>query len=335
MKANKLVPVAMLAGAVLVSMGTLAEDNNAMHKMVPATGMAPAKDQPYVGVLSSLRSATAWLNSPALTGDSLRGKVVLIDFWTYTCINWQRSAPYVRVWAEKYKDQGLVAIGVHAPGFVFERNIDNVRQATKRMNVGYPVAVDNDFAIWRAFGNVAWPALFFVDAQGRTRHHHFGEGEYEQSERFIQKLLAEAGTSAIRQDPVSVDGVGAEAAADWVSLRSPENYLGYERTEHFAFVSVRDKSHVYPATARLSANNWALAGDWTMKKGAVVQNETNGRIAYRFQARDLHLVMGPATPGTSVRFRVLIDGQPPGAAHGTDVDDKGIGTVGEQDETTI
>jgi thiol-disulfide isomerase/thioredoxin len=327
MKASKLVLVTILAGAGMTSIGSLAEDKGAMHKMMPAKTPLPVE-----GELSSLRRATGWLNSQPLTAADLRGKVVLIDFWTYTCINWLRTVPYVRAWAEKYKDQGLVVIGVHAPEFPFERNIDNVRRAAKDMNIGYPIAIDNDFAIWRGFGNVAWPALFFVDAQGRTRHHHFGEGQYEQSARFIQKLLAEAGATGISHDLVSADGVGAEAAADWASLRSPENYLGYERTELFASSggAVRDKSHVYAAATRLRLNNWALAGDWTMKKGAVVLNETNGRIAYRFQARDLHLVMGPATPGISVRFRVLIDGQPPGAAHGTDVDDKGIGTVGEQ-----
>jgi thiol-disulfide isomerase/thioredoxin len=327
MKTNKIVLAVVLAGAGVASIVTLAEDKSAMHKMMPPKEPATAQLE---GELSSLASATAWLNSQPLTSAGLRGKVVLIDVWTYTCINWQRQLPYVRAWAEKYKDQGLVVIGVHAPEFPFERNLKNVRQAAKRMNVGYPIAVDNDFAIWRAFGNVAWPALFFVDAQGRTRYHHFGEGQYEQSERFIQKLLVDAGASGISHDLVSADGVGAEAAADWGNLRSPENYLGYERTEHFAFVSVRDKSHVYPATARLSVNNWALAGDWTMNKGSVVLNKTDGRIAYRFHARDLHLVMGPSEPGTSVRFRVLIDGKPPGVAHGTDVDDQGIGTVTEQ-----
>jgi thiol-disulfide isomerase/thioredoxin len=327
MKASKLVLVTMLAGAGMASIGSLAEEKGAMHKMMPAKTPLPVE-----GELSSLRSATGWLNSQPLKAADLRGKVVLIDVWTFTCINWLRTVPYVRAWAEKYKDQGLVVIGVHAPEFPFERNIDNVRRAAKDMGLAYPIAIDNDFAIWRAFGNVAWPALFFVDAQGRTRHHHFGEGQYDQSETFIQKLLAEAGANGISRDLVSVDGVGAEAAADWASLRSPENYLGYERTELFASSggAVRDKSHVYAATARLRLNNWALSGDWTMKKEAAVLNKTNGRIAYRFQARDLHLVMGPATPGTSVRFRVLIDGQPPGAAHGTDVDDQGIGTVGEQ-----
>jgi thiol-disulfide isomerase/thioredoxin len=333
MKANELVLFAMLAAAGVGPTGTLAEDKSVMHKMPPAMEMMPGKAQPSAeGELSSLNGATEWLNSQPLTAAGLRGKVVLIEFWTYTCINWRRLAPYVRAWDEKYKDQGLVVIGAHAPEFAFERNVDNVRQAAKDLQVGYPIAIDNDYAIWRAFRNQAWPALYFVDAQGRTRHFHLGEGDYEQSERFIQKLLTEAGASGIGHELVAVDAVGAEAAADWGSLRSPENYVGYERTEGFASPggAVSDKGHVYAAPARLRLNHWALSGDWTMKKGATVLNKANGRIAYRFHARDLHLVMGPAARGTSVRFRVLIDGQPPGAGHGTDVDNQGNGTVTEQ-----
>jgi Thioredoxin like C-terminal domain len=201
-----------------------------------------------------------------------------------------------------------------------------------RHRLPYPIAIDNDFAIWRAFRNQYWPALYFVDAQGRVRHHHFGEGEYEQSERFIQKLLAEAGASGIGHDLVSVDARGLEAAADWGSLKSPETYMGYERTERFASRggAIRDASHLYDGTARLRRNQWTLSGDWTMKKGDAALNKGGGRIAYRFHARDLHLVMGPLAPGTSVPFRVLIDGRPPRAAHGTDVDDLGNGTVTEQ-----
>ncbi len=266
-----------------------------------------------------------------MTAAGLRGKVVLIDFWTYSCINWRRSLPYVRAWADKYKDQGLVVIGVHAPEFAFEKNVDNVRRAAKEVRVDYPIAIDSDHAIWRAFDNQYWPALYFVDAQGRIRHHQFGEGEYEQSEKIIQQLLAEAGSSGIGHELVSVDARGVEAAADWGSLKSPENYVGYERTENFASPggAVLDKPRVYAAPARLRLNHWALSGDWTVEKQATVLNKANGRIAYRFHARDLHLVMGPAARGTSVRFRVLIDGQPPGAAHGIDVDDQGNGTVAE------
>jgi hypothetical protein len=223
-------------------------------------------------------------------------------------------------------------IGVHTPEFAFERNLDNVRQAAKDMRVDYPVAIDNDYAIWRAFNNRYWPALYFVDAQGYIRHHHFGEGEYEQSEVVIQQLLAEAGIGGNGHELVSVDARGVEAGADWDSLRSPENYLGYERTANFASPdgAAFDQPRVYDAPARLRLNHWALLGDWTVKRQATVLNEANGRIAYRFHARDLHLVMGPAARGTSVRFRVFIDGRPPGAAHGIDVDEQGNGTVAEQ-----
>jgi len=287
---------------------------------------------PIEGELPSLGSATEWLNSQPLTAAGLRGKVVLIDFWTYTCINWLRSLPYVRAWAEKYKDQGLVVVGVHTPEFAFEKNVDNVRRAAKDMRVDYPIAIDNDYAIWRAFNNSYWPALYFVDAQGHIRHHQFGEGAYEESEMIIQQLLEEAGNGSMGHDLVSVDARGAEAAADWGSLRSPENYLGYERTENFASPggAVLDKPRFYDAPARLRLNNWALSGSWTVGEQATVLNEANGTIAYRFHARDLHLVMGPAARGTSVRFRVLIDGRPPGAANGIDVDDQGNGTVSEQ-----
>jgi thiol-disulfide isomerase/thioredoxin len=327
MKANKLVLATMLAGAGVASLATIAQDKDVLHKMMPA--MTPLSVE---GELSSLGGATDWLNSQPLTADGLRGKVVLVDVWTYTCINWLRTAPYIRAWAEKYKDLGLVVIGVHAPEFPFERNVDNVRRAVKHMGLAYPIAIDNNFAIWRAFKNQYWPALYFVDAQGRLRHYHFGEGDYEQSERFIQKLLAESGATGINQELVSVDGRGVEAAADWKSLSSPENYVGYERTERFASSggAVLGKPRVYAVPAHLGLNHWALSGDWSVERQASVLNKSSGRIAYRFHARDLHLVMGPAMQGTHVRFRVLIDGQPPGAAHGTDVDDQGNGTVTEQ-----
>jgi len=282
--------------------------------------------------LASLTRADEWINSPPLTAEALRGKVVLIDFWTYTCINWLRTAPYVRAWAEKYRDQGLVVIGVHAPEFGFEKNLNNVRRAVKDLRVDHPVAVDSDHVIWRAFKNQYWPALYFVDAQGRVRHHYFGEGGFEQSEMVIQQLLAEAGATGIVRQPVSVNGQGLEAAADWASLMSGENYLGFGRTQSFASPggATRDTPRMYERPARLRLNEWALSGDWTVKNEAVVLNKPNGGIAYRFHARDVHLVMGPAAPGTSVRFRVLIDGRPPNAAHGIDVDAQGNGTVTEQ-----
>jgi thiol-disulfide isomerase/thioredoxin len=299
---------------------------------VPFLHGFPTAKVPNQSELASLERANKWLNSPPLTASDLRGKVVLIDFWTYTCINWLRTLPYVRAWAEKYREQGLVVIGVHAPEFAFEKDLNNVRRAVKDVRIDYPIAVDNDHVIWRAFDNQYWPALYFIDAQGRVRHHHFGEGAYEQSEMIIQELLAEAGKSGIDRQPVSVDARGLEAAADWGSLRSGENYVGYERTQKFASPggAVLDKARMYELPARLRLNEWALSGDWTVKKEATALNEAKGRIAYRFHARDLHLVMGPKTPGAPVRFRVLIDGQPPGAAHGTDVDEQGNGTVTQQ-----
>jgi thiol-disulfide isomerase/thioredoxin len=293
----------------------------------------PAVTQsPIEGELLALGNATTWLNSQPLTIADLREKVVLIDFWTYTCINWLRTLPYVRAWAEKYKEQGLVVIGVHTPEFAFEHDIKNVRQAALDMQVNYPIVIDNDYAIWRAFENHYWPALYLIDAQGRIRHHQFGEGEYEQSEIFIQQLLVETGSADLDQDLVSVDAQGAEAEADWGSLRSPETYVGYERTENFSSPGgiILDKHHLYTAPARLRLNYWALAGDWTVERQATVLNTANGRIAYHFHARDLHLVMGPAVQGTSVRFRVLIDRQSPGNAHGIDIDDQGNGTVTQQ-----
>jgi thiol-disulfide isomerase/thioredoxin len=286
---------------------------------------------PVEGRLPSFEGATGWLNSAPLTPAGLRGKVVLVNFWTYTCINWLRQLPYVRAWAGKYAGHGLVVIGVHTPEFGFEHNPDNVRRAVQEMRIDYPVATDNDYAVWEAFANHYWPALYFADAEGHVRHHHFGEGEYQQSEMVIQQLLAEAGSSP-GHDLVSPDARGIEAPADWASLRSPENYTGYERTENFASPDgVRlGKPHLYRAPAELRLNHWALSGDWTMDDQAAALNTADGQIAYRFHARDLNVVMGPAVPGTSVRFRVLLDGQPPGPAVGADLDSQGHGTVTEQ-----
>jgi thiol-disulfide isomerase/thioredoxin len=299
------------------------------NQLLRATTHPAAVQLPVEGSLPSLAGATQWLNSPPLTPAALRGKVVLVDFWTYTCINWLRTLPYLRAWADKYKDQGLVVLGVHTPEFDVEHDLDNVHRAVKDLRVHYPVAVDNDYAIWSAFDNHYWPALYLVDAQGRIRHHRFGEGGYEESEMILQQLLAEAGSGAIGQQLVSVNATGVEAAADWDSLRSPENYLGYQRTENFASSdgAVLDTPHVYALPTRLRLNHWALWGDWTVKPQAIVLNQADGRITYRFHARDVHLVMGPAAPGTPVRFQVLIDGQSPEAAHGTDVDEAGDGTV--------
>jgi thiol-disulfide isomerase/thioredoxin len=299
------------------------------HWRLPAGLHATSVRLPVEGELPSLDGATGWLNSPPLTAAGLRGKVVLVDFWTYTCINWLRELPYVRAWAGKYSGEGLVVIGVHTPEFAFERDADNVRRAVQDMRVDYPVVTDNDYAVWRAFGNHYWPALYFADAQGRIRHHHFGEGEYGQSEMVIQQLLAEAGSAGAGNELVSVDARGVEAPADWANLRSSENYTGYERTENFASPggAVPDRPHVYTAPARLQLNQWALSGDWTMGDQGTTLNTADGEIACRFHARDLNLVMGPAAPATSVRFRVLLDGQPPIEAHGSDVDGEGRGTL--------
>jgi thiol-disulfide isomerase/thioredoxin len=338
MKINKLLIAAVLATAIGAPITGFVGDTNVAQPMispgvrVPFLHGSPTGQIASQSELASLERANEWLNSRPLTASALRGKVVLIDFWTYTCINWLRTVPYVRAWDKKYRNQGLVVIGVHAPEFAFEKNINNVRLAVKEIRVDYPVAVDNEHVIWRAFKNQYWPALYFIDSQGRVRHYHFGEGAYEQSEMIIQELLAETGIAGIDREPVSVNADGVEAAADWGSLKSPENYVGYERTQNFASPGgeLLDRPRIYELPARLRLNEWALSGDWTVKKGAAVLNKDNGGIAYRFHARDLHLVMGPAAPGTSVKFRVLIDGQPPGAAHGIDVDEQGSGTVTEQ-----
>ena len=287
---------------------------------------------PVEGEFPSLSGANEWLNSQPLTPKGLRGKIVLVDFWTYTCVNWRRTLPYVRAWAEKYKDHGLVVIGIHTPEFSFEHNVVNVRWALKDMNIDYPVAIDNGYAIWRAFNNEYWPDLYFVDTRGQIRHHQFGEGDYDQSEVVIQQLLAEAGIEGFGHQLVSVDPRGAEVAADPGSLRSPESYVGYDLTGNFASPGGAhlNKSRVYTEPAHMDLNHWALSGDWTVGKEAMLLNQANGRIAYCFHARDLNPVMGPAARGTSARFRVLINGQSPGIAHGSDVDEHGNGTVIEQ-----
>jgi thiol-disulfide isomerase/thioredoxin len=279
-----------------------------------------------------LAGAQEWLNSPPLTLEQLKGKVVLVDFWTYSCINCLRSIPYVRAWAEKYRDQGLVVIGVHAPEFAFERNVDNIKSAIATLKIGYPVAVDNDYKIWRSFENQYWPAHYFIDANGKVRHHHFGEGEYAESERVIQTLLAEAGNKNVPSDIVAVKASGAEAAAsDGADVKSPETYVGYDRSENFVSPGgvAKDESHVY-AAGEPQLNDWSLIGNWTVGAERAQLNAPDGSIVYRFHARDLHLVLGPATEGASIRFRITIDGKPPGAAHGMDTDADGNGVVTTQ-----
>ncbi len=282
--------------------------------------------------LSSLSGANGWVNSQPLTAEGLKGKVVLVDFCTYTCINWLRTLPYVQAWADKYKDHGLVVIGVQTPEFEFEKNADSVRRATKAMHVTYPIAIDNDYAIWRGFDNNYWPAAYFVDAQGRIRHHQFGEGEYEEQERAIQRLLGTAGFTGVSRDVVSLDPRGVEQAADWSTLKSPETYVGYARAENFESPEggAADQARHYSAPPRLRLNQWALAGNWTIGNQPTKLNEANGRIVIRFHARDLNLVMGPPPGGAPVRFRVLLDGKPPAAAHGLEVDAQGNGTAVDQ-----
>jgi thiol-disulfide isomerase/thioredoxin len=287
---------------------------------------------PVESHLPGFDGATGWLNSAPLGPADLAGKVVLVDFWTYTCINWLRTLAYVRAWAEKYGDQGLVVVGVHTPEFPFEHDLDNVRQAAKFMRVTYPIAVDSDYEIWRAFSNRYWPAVYIADGQGRIRHHQFGEGGYEQCETIVQRLLGEAGHEGIGDDLVSVLPDGFEAQADWTNLESPETYLGYEQAQNFVSPggSEVDEPRTYVVPELLKLNHWALSGDWTIESGASVLNRAGGAIRFRFHARDVHLVMGPRARGEAVPFRVLIDGEPPGDAHGLDVDDTGDGTVSQQ-----
>ena len=318
-------PAMMGGNPAMMSGGAAGGGGAMMMKGKPSTG---DPDLAVEGALPSLMGATEWLNSPPLTADGLKGKIVLVDFWTYSCINCLRAIPYVRAWAEKYKDQGLVVIGVHAPEFAFEKSVKNVRGAVAELKIGYPVAVDNDYAIWRAFDNQYWPAHYFADAQGRIRHHHFGEGDYDESERVIQQLLGEAGQTAVSTDLVAVNATGAEAAPDMSNVGSPETYVGYDRAENFVSPggAVEDVRHVYTAaTPRLS--EWALAGDWTVGKEDAILNETGGSIVYRFHARDLHLVLGPGPDDKPVRFRVTIDGAAPATSHGADVDADGQGIV--------
>jgi thiol-disulfide isomerase/thioredoxin len=259
--------------------------------------------------LPSFEGATAWLNTEPLGPDQLRGQVVLVDFWTLTCINWLRTEPYVRAWSQTYRDDGLVVVGVHTPEFSFERDVDRVRLATKERDIDYPVAVDNDYAVWSAFDNHYWPALYFVDTDGIIQDHHFGEGRYEESERRIQRLLG------VQREPVAVEGVGVEAEADWDQLRTPETYLGDGRSERFTSMG---------EPVRL--NHWALTGGWTVERERVVLDRAGGSITYRFHARDVHLVLSVGA-GRSIPFRVLLDGQPPGASHGVDVEEDGQGVL--------
>jgi thiol-disulfide isomerase/thioredoxin len=274
--------------------------------------------------MPSLGGATGWINSEPLAPADLRGHVVLANFWTLTCINWLRTEPYVRAWSQAYQDDGLIVIGVHTPEFSFEHEIDRVRLATMQRAIDYPVALDNDYAVWDAFDNHYWPALYFIDTEGIIRDHHFGEGRYEQSERVIQQLLG------VERDLVSVEGVGVEAEADWDHLQTPETYLGYTRSESFASPggAAFDQRRAYELPERLPVNHWALAGDWTIGRENVVLGHEGGSIAYRFHARDAHLVLSAGTRDP-IPFRVLLDGEAPGPSHGVDVDEDGTGLLRE------
>jgi len=301
-----------------------------MTKQAKASG-EEAAELPVEDLTPSLDGAQEWLNSAPLTMEGLKGKVVLVDFWTYSCINCLRSIPYVRAWAEKYRDHGLVVIGVHAPEFAFERNVDNVKNAIKTLKIGYPVAIDNEYKIWRAFENEYWPAHYFIDANGKVRHHHFGEGGYAESERVIEKLLVEAGNKNVPMDIAMVNASGAEAASNKSDVDSPETYIGYNRGDHFVSPGgvVQDESHAY-AAGEPQLNEWSLVGKWTIGEERAQLDEKDGSIVYRFHARDLHLVLGPSVEGSKIRFRITIDGKALGEAHGMDADAEGNGVVTTQ-----
>ncbi|PAW52483.1 cytochrome C biogenesis protein [Pseudomonas moraviensis] len=312
--------------------------NGTMMAQIPAAGAAmkvadkAAGTLPVEGQLPPLNGAVQWLNSPPLDAQALKGKVVLVDFWTYSCINCLRTLPYVKAWAEKYRDQGLVVIGVHAPEFAFERDVGNVTKAMKELGINYPVAIDNDYKIWRAFNNEYWPAHYFADAQGRIRYHHFGEGDYAESERVIQQLLREAGAKTVVDGLINADAQGVQQAPDMNQVLSPETYVGYQRAEHFVPETglVPDKVATYNPPVNLTLNDWSLGGQWAVGAERATASAPASRIVYRFHARDLHLVLGPGADGKPVRFKVSIDGQAPGDAHGVDVAADGSGRVTEQ-----
>ena len=287
---------------------------------------------PVEGHLASFDRATGWLNSEPVTSDGLSGRVVLVDFWTYTCVNWLRTLPYVRAWATKYADAGLTVIGVHTPEFGFERNLDNVVARSRQFGVDYPIAIDSDYGVWQAFGNHFWPALYVADIDGRIRYHHFGEGEYAATEMAIQQLLLDGSAESVDQDLVMVESHGLEVAADWRTLQSPETYVGYRQATGFAQddVAAFDESKIYELPVRLPLNHWGLSGTWTVDGHAAVLNEPGGRVAFRFHARDVNLVMGPPSRGASIPFRVFLDGEVADGARGSDVDASGSGTVSEQ-----
>ena len=350
---RKILGVAVLAGVVMVAFGldrgiltrlSLSNTSGLEQSLLDRFHPRPAEPQngqmmknvsdesTHGDVLAGLAGATDWINSAPLSADQLKGKVVLVDFWTYSCINCLRTLPYVRAWAAKYKDSGLVVIGVHTPEFPFEKDLSNVQKAVKEFGITYPVALDDNNKVWNAFSNQYWPAHYFIDATGKVRFHHFGEGGYDESEQWIRELLKERNQQQSLPDGVvSVQAQGAEAAPDMNQVQSPETYIGYERAQNFASPSGlnQDDPQVYTFPKKLALNEWALSGKWTDQGQIAVLGASQGQITYRFHARDLHLVLGPAAGGKPVRFRVTIDGQAPGANHGVDTNDSGEGTVTE------
>ncbi len=340
--------VLVLCGVVAIALGldtglltrvSLASTGGIEQKLINAVRPAPAPQPvlkagaplPVEGAMPSLAGVTQWLNSPPLSTESLRGKVVLVDFWTYSCINCIRTLPYVRGWADKYRDHGLVVIGVHAPEFAFEKDPANVAKAVKDLGVDYPVALDNDYAIWKGFNNEYWPAHYFIDAEGRIRYHHFGEGGYQESEDVIRQLLIAAGQKNLPGGYVSDDHHGVEAAASNDPTRSPETYVGYARAQNFVGGRMaHDDAQDYHAPATLAADQWSLDGRWTVHAENAQLAKAGGSIVYRFRGRDLHLVLGPASDGKPIRFRITLDGKPPGADHGMDTDADGNGRITSQ-----
>jgi cytochrome c biogenesis protein CcdA/thiol-disulfide isomerase/thioredoxin len=352
--------VLVLAGVVVIAFGldrglltqislasTSGVEQSLIDRLHPNVQPAPAKDSGggAMMMMSStahggttgpqtmpdLSGAIAWINSQPLTGDQLKGHVVLVDFWTYSCINCLRSIPYVRAWAEKYKDSGLIVIGVHTPEFAFEKDLDNVRKAVGELNIKYPVALDNDYKIWKAFNNSYWPADYMVDATGKIRFHHFGEGKYDETEQQIQQLLKENNPQLSVNGLVKVAATGAEAPPD-SDVESPETYVGYARADSFLSPGglKQDAAHVYSIPKHLELNQWGLSGNWTDHAQVASLDSARGKIVFRFHARDVHLVLGPAANGKPVRFRVTIDGKAPGANHGVDTDAQGDGKITDQ-----
>jgi cytochrome c biogenesis protein CcdA/thiol-disulfide isomerase/thioredoxin len=323
--------MAMSNSNMAMSNSTMAMSKTDGHAMMMSAAK-PGGDLPVEGEIPSFAGATLWLNSPPLTPEALRGKVVVVDFWTYSCINCLRALPYVESWYEKYKNHGLVLIGVHAPEFAFEKDPGNVRRAVADLKVTYPVALDNDYAVWQAFNNQYWPAHYFIDATGRIRAHHFGEGNYDESEQIIRKLLTEAGQTDLPPAGMATKAVGVQAPPDEAHDQSPETYVGYRRADNFASPGglVQDQAHTYAAPAALKLNQWALVGSWNVDPEKAVLTAVRGKVEFRFYARDLHLVLGPGNDGKPVRFRVTLDGAALGANHGADTDSSGAGVVDRQ-----